>query len=137
MIEQYEFKLKPRNRGFHLITNEILSNIPSLPRKGLINIFIKHTSCALSINENADPDVRSDMAKIFDRLIKEREPFYEHIFEGDDDMPAHAKSSVIGTSISIPITGSNLNLGIWQGLYLCEFRNNGGGRNIVVTIIGE
>ena len=121
MIEQVEFTLKSRSRGFHLITEEIMSNLPSLPQKGLLNLFVKHTSCALSINENADPDVRVDMEAIFNRLVKEREPYYEHTLEGADDMPAHMKSTLTGVSLTIPITNGRLNLGTWQGIYLCEF----------------
>ena len=102
-----------------------------------MNIFIKHTSAALTINENADPDVQIDLAAILDRLVKEREPYYRHTDEGDDDMPAHAKASLIGPSLTIPITNSRLNLGTWQGIYLCEFRNYGGFRKLVVTITGE
>lgn len=135
MITQVEFTLKPRNSGFHIITKEILSSIPKLPETGLLNLFIKHTSAALSVNENADPDVRVDMKSIFNQLIKEREPYYLHTIEGDDDMPAHAKASIIGSSISIPITAYRLNLGIWQGIYLCEFRDYGSPRTIVATII--
>lgn len=135
MIKQKEFSLTARKRGCHLITNEILFNIEGiLPESGLLNIFVKHTSCALSINENADPDVRSDMSKIMDRLVKENEPFYDHTLEGPDDMPAHAKCSLMGVSITIPISGGRLNLGTWQGIYLCEFRNYGGERKIVATI---
>lgn len=135
MIKQKEFSLSARRRGCHLITSEILANVKDLlPESGLLNLFIKHTSCALSINENADPDVRSDMAKIMDRLVKENEPYYDHTLEGEDDMPAHAKSSLIGVSITIPISGGRLNLGTWQGIYLCEFRNYGGERKIVSTI---
>ncbi len=103
----------------------------------IINLFIKHTSAALSINENADPDVRIDMKSIFNRLVKEREPYYLHTMEGDDDMPAHAKSSIIGVSLTIPISNGRLNLGTWQGIYLCEFRDYGGPRKIVATIIGD
>jgi len=103
----------------------------------LLNLFIQHTSAALSINENADPDVRTDMESIFNHLVKEREPYYEHTFEGADDMPAHAKSSIIGPSLTIPISGGRLNLGTWQGIYLCEFRNYGGSRRVVATILGE
>lgn len=136
MIEQVEFTLKSRSRGFHLITEEIMSNLPSLPQKGLLNLFVKHTSCALSINENADPDVRADMEAIFNRLVKEREPYYEHTLEGADDMPAHMKSTLTGVSVTIPITNGRLNLGTWQGIYLCEFRNYGGSRKVVATIIG-
>lgn len=136
MIEQVEFTLKSRSRGFHLITEEIMSNLPSLPQKGLLNLFVKHTSCALSINENADPDVRVDMEAIFNRLVKEREPYYEHTLEGADDMPAHMKSTLTGVSLTIPITNGRLNLGTWQGIYLCEFRNCGGNRKVVATVIG-
>ncbi|MBR0361815.1 MAG: YjbQ family protein [Paraprevotella sp.] len=137
MTQQVEIILKARTRGFHLITREIAEQLPALPRIGLLNLFVKHTSCALSINENADPDVRSDMAKIYDRLVKENEPYYDHVFEGADDMPAHAKSSITGVSLSIPITNGRLNMGTWQGIYLCEFRDYGGSRKIVATIIGE
>ena len=136
MIEQVEFTLKSRSRGFHLMTEEIMSNLPSLPQKGLLNLFVKHTSCALSINENADPDVRVDMEAIFNRLVKEREPYYEHTLEGADDMPAHMKSTLTGVSLTIPITNGRLNLGTWQGIYLCEFRNYGGNRKVVATVIG-
>lgn len=137
MIEQKEFTLTPHCRGFHLITEEVLRQLPKLPQTGLLNLFIKHTSAALSINENADPDVQTDLTEIFNRLVREREPYYNHTCEGDDDMPAHAKSTLVGASVSIPITGGRLNMGIWQGIYLCEFRNRGGGRRIVATIIGE
>ena len=137
MWKQVEFELQSRRRGFHLITGEILRNLPPLPKVGLLHLFIKHTSAGLSINENADPDVRVDMESIFNHLIKEREPYYQHTLEGDDDMPAHAKSSIIGTSITIPITNGKVNLGTWQGIYLCEFRDYGGNRRIVATINGE
>ena len=137
MWKQIEITLAPRRRGCHLITAEIMSQLPELPKVGLMNIFIKHTSAALTINENADPDVQIDLAAIFDRLIKEREPYYRHTMEGDDDMPAHAKASLVGPSITIPISNGRLNLGTWQGIYLCEFRNFGGSRKIVVTITGE
>lgn len=137
MWQQIEFRLQERKRGFHLITGEILRNLPALPTVGMLNLFIKHTSAALSVNENADPDVRMDMESIFNRLIKEREPYYRHVLEGDDDMPAHAKSSIVGTSLTIPITNGKLNLGTWQGIYLCEFRDYGGARRIVATIAGE
>jgi secondary thiamine-phosphate synthase enzyme len=137
MIEQKEFTLKSRRRGFHLISDEIINNLPALPEKGLLHLFIKHTSAGLSINENADPDVQTDMNAIFDRLVKERELYYAHTLEGDDDMPAHAKSSIVGVSLTIPVTNRKLNLGIWQGIYLCEFRNRASGRNIVATVIGE
>lgn len=137
MFTQTEFRLKPRRRGFHLITNEVLANIPQLPQIGLLHLFIKHTSAALTLNENADPDVRTDMESIFNRLVREREPYYTHVLEGDDDMPAHAKCSIIGAELTIPITGGRLNLGTWQGIYLCEFRNYGGSRSIVATVCGE
>lgn len=137
MIHQISFSLKARQRGFHLVTEEVLRQLPALPKVGLLHLFIQHTSAALSINENADPDVRIDMESIFNRLVKENEPYYEHVFEGSDDMPAHAKSSIIGPQISIPITNGRLNLGTWQGIYLCEFRNYGGSRRVVATIIGE
>lgn len=135
-MRQVEFALSEKSRGFHLITNEVLSHLPSpLPQVGMLHLFVKHTSCGLSINENADPDVRSDMAKIFDRMIKEGETYYDHTLEGLDDMPAHAKSTVVGVSLSIPITNGRLNLGTWQGIYLCEFRNYGGRRRMVATIL--
>lgn len=137
MVRQTEFTLRPRGRGCHLITDEIVQNLPPLPETGLLHLFLQHTSAALTLNENADPDVRSDMTAIFDRLVREREPFYEHTLEGADDMPAHAKSTLAGVSITIPITRGRLNLGIWQGIWLCEFRNRGGGRRIVATVIGE
>lgn len=137
MWRQIEFALKPRRRGFHLVTGDIISHLPGLPQTGLLHLFVKHTSAALTINENADPDVRIDMGSIFDRLVKEGEPYYEHTMEGLDDMPAHAKASIIGPSVTIPITGGRLNLGIWQGIYLCEFRDCGGPRKIVATICGE
>lgn len=136
MIEQVEFTLKPRRRGFHLITEEVKSHLPELPEKGLLNLFVKHTSCALSINENYDPSVRSDMEQIYNRLVKENEPYYMHTEEGADDMPSHAKSSLTGVSVTIPVTGGRLNLGTWQGIYLCEFRDYGGPRRIVATVIG-
>lgn len=137
MWKQVEFELQSRRRGFHLITGEVLRNLPSLPRVGLLHLFIKHTSAGLSINENADPDVRVDMESIFNHLIKEREPYYQHTLEGNDDMPAHAKSSIIGTTVTVPITNGKLNLGTWQGIYLCEFRDYGGNRRVVATISGE
>lgn len=137
MWKQVEFDLQSRRRGFHLITGEILRNLPPLPEVGLLHLFIKHTSAGLSINENADPDVRMDMESIFNHLVKEREPYYQHTLEGNDDMPAHAKSSIIGTSVTIPITNGKLNFGTWQGIYLCEFRNYGGNRRMVATISGE
>ena len=137
MVRQTEFSLRPRSRGFHLVTDEILRHLPPLPETGLLHLFLQHTSAALTLNENADPDVRGDMAAIFDRLVREREPYYEHTLEGADDMPAHAKSTLAGASLTIPVTGGRLNLGMWQGIWLCEFRNRGGGRRIVATAIRE
>lgn len=137
MIQQTTFVLRARARGFHLVTDEIAGHLPQLPKVGLVNLFIQHTSAALSINENCDPDVRSDMEKIFNNLVKERESWYDHTLEGWDDMPAHAKSTMVGASLTIPVTDGRLNLGTWQGIYLCEFRNHGGGRHIVATVVGE
>lgn len=137
MIQQVEITLRPHARGFHLVTEEIVRQLPPLPQTGLLNLFIQHTSAALSINENCDPDVRDDMEQIFNRLIRERESWYTHTLEGWDDMPAHAKSTMIGVSLSVPVTRGQLNLGTWQGIYLCEFRNHGGPRRIVAIIIGE
>lgn len=137
MWKQIEIELMPRRRGCHLITQEILRQIGELPRVGLLNLFIRHTSAALAINENADPDVRVDLAAILDRLVKERESYYTHTFEGDDDMPAHAKASLIGCALTIPIKDGRLALGTWQGIYLCEFRNHGGPRSILATLNGE
>lgn len=136
---QKEFRLKPRPRGFHLITDEILQQLPELSRYriGLLNVLIKHTSASLTINENADPSVRKDFESFFNRAVPENEPYYVHNDEGSDDMPAHLKASLLGASINIPITDGHLNLGIWQGIYLCEHRNNGGSRNVVITINGE
>lgn len=135
MVQQSEFKLSPRPRGCHLITEEILRHLPRpLPDAGLLNIFVKHTSCALSINENADPDVRRDLSTILDHLVRENEPYYLHTMEGADDMPAHAKSSMFGVSLTVPVSHGRLNLGTWQGIYLCEFRDYGGARTIVTTI---
>ena len=135
MIQQVEFALAAKHRGCHLVTREIIDRLPKpLPKAGLLNLFVKHTSCALSINENVDPDVRSDMEKIMNHIVRENEPYYDHVLEGADDMPAHAKSSLFGVSLSIPITDGRLNLGTWQGIYLCEFRDYGGPRRIVATI---
>lgn len=135
MIQQVEFALAAKHRGCYLVTREIIDRLPKpLPKAGLLNLFVKHTSCALSINENADPDVRSDMEKIMNHIVRENEPYYDHVLEGADDMPAHAKSSLFGVSLSIPITDGRLNLGTWQGIYLCEFRDYGGPRRVVATI---
>ena len=135
MTQQIEFSLKAQRRGFHLITDEIMTHLPQLPKIGLLNLFIQHTSCALSICENWDSSVRSDMESIYNHLIPENQSYYEHTLEGADDMPAHAKSIITGASINIPITNGKLNLGTWQGIYLCEFRNHGGSRHVVATII--
>lgn len=135
MVTQVEFRLQAKTRGNHLITGEIIRHLPSpLPETGLLNIFVKHTSCGLNINENADPDVRRDLDNILDHLVPENEPYYCHTLEGSDDMPAHAKSSLVGVSLTIPITNGRLNLGTWQGIYLCEFRDYGGERKIVLTV---
>lgn len=135
-IIQKEFTLAPHRRGFHLVTDEVVRHLPPLPPTGLLHLFMKHTSAGLSINENADPDVQTDMESIFNRLVKEREPYYQHTCEGDDNMPAHAKCTLTGNSLTIPISNGRLNMGIWQGIYLCEFRNRASGRKIVATIIG-
>ncbi|WP_303849659.1 secondary thiamine-phosphate synthase enzyme YjbQ [Apibacter mensalis] len=135
MVSQIEIVLKERARGFHLITDEIINKLPPLPPIGILHLFIKHTSAGLAINENADPDVRFDLENIFNHLVKEGETYYTHIYEGEDDMPSHAKSILSGASVSIPITNGKLNLGTWQGLYLCEFRNRGGNRKLVATIL--
>ena len=134
MIQQIEFRLAAKRRGCHLITGDIMRQLPQLPAIGLLNVFVKHTSCGLTINENADPDVRTDLDNILDHLVPERQPYYEHVMEGDDDMPAHAKSSLMSVSLTIPITNHRLNLGTWQGIYLCEFRDYGGERTMVLTI---
>jgi len=135
MVFQTEITLQAFRKGCHLITREILQHLPVLPEKGLLHLFLKHTSAALTINENADPDVQTDLFEIFSRLVPENQSYYEHTLEGSDDMPAHAKSTLSGVSLLIPITNGHLNLGIWQGIYLCEFRNRGGNRTLVATII--
>jgi secondary thiamine-phosphate synthase enzyme len=139
MWKQLEIRLKTRKQGFHLITNEITEQLSSLinVQCGMLHLFIKHSSASLTINENADPTVRSDMEKHLNVIVPERAPYYEHTYEGDDDMPAHIKSSLLGVSINIPITKGQLNLGIWQGIYLGEHRIKGGSRTIVATIHGE
>ncbi len=135
MVIQKELELTPKRRGCHLVTREILSALPPLPETGMLNLFVKHTSCALSVNENADPDVRADMEAILNHLVPENQSYYRHVMEGADDMPAHAKSSLFGVSLNIPVTRGRLNLGTWQGIYLCEFRDYGGPRRIVATIM--
>ena len=134
MFQQYEIILPPFIRGFHLITVIIEKHLKNLPETGILHLFIKHVSAGISINENYDPTVRRDLENIFNHLIPENEPFYTHTLEGSDDMPSHVKSSLVGHSLTIPITNKRLNLGTWQGIYLCEFRNNGGNRKIVATI---
>lgn len=135
MVTQYELVLPSFRRGFHLITHHITDQLGKLPEKGILHVFIHHTSAGLMLNENADPSVRIDMAAIFDRLVPEREPYYTHTYEGDDDMPSHVKSVLSGVSLTIPISGHRLNLGTWQGIYLCEYRNRAGGRRITMTIL--
>ena len=135
MIQQIEFTLRAYPRGIHLITGEILNKLPQLPEAGIINLLIKHTSAALALNENADPDVRSDLRSIFDRMVPENAPYYLHTDEGPDDMPSHAKSVIVGSTLTLPVTRGRLNLGTWQGIYLCEFRDYGGARSIVATVM--
>ena len=134
MIWQQEISLPEYNRGFHLITTKILEHLGELPEKGLLHILIKHTSAGLTLNENADPSVRTDFNAFFNKYVPENEPYFTHTLEGSDDMPAHIKSSVLGPSLTIPITNGMLNLGTWQGIYLCEFRNYGGSRKLVLTV---
>lgn len=133
MITQKEFKIQARTRGYHLITKEIENQL-DLPDKGILNLFIQHTSAGLTINENADPSVRIDFEQIFNKLVPENQSYYTHTMEGPDDMPAHIKSSLVGVSLNIPIKNHRLALGTWQGIYLCEFRNYGGARKILATI---
>ena len=135
MTQQLEFILSPKRRGFHLVTSEIMQQLPDLPKAGILHLFVKHTSCGLTINENADPSVRVDFESIINKLVPELQPYYTHTLEGADDMPAHVKSSLVGTSVSIPITNHRLNLGTWQGIYFCEFRDYGGERELLATII--
>ncbi len=134
MTDQLEIQLPNFSRGYHLITHIIEDQLPVLPDKGMINIFIQHTSAGLTINENADPSVRTDFETVFNKLVPENDPSYIHTMEGADDMPAHIKTSLTGNSITIPITNNRMNLGIWQGIYLCEFRNRGGRRKLLITI---
>jgi secondary thiamine-phosphate synthase enzyme len=137
--KQKEISLAPKARGFHLVTSEILSQVPEIQefRVGLAHFFIQHTSASLSLNENADPTVRRDMESHFNEMVPENASYYVHRVEGPDDMPAHVKASLIGSSVTVPITGGRLNLGIWQGIYLCEHRNRAGGRRIVATLCGK
>ncbi len=133
-IWQKEIELPPFSRGFHLIDDIIMSEIDTIPPTGILNLFIKHTSAALSINENADPSVRIDFESSLNHIVKENEAFYTHVYEGSDDMPAHIKASLIGSSVNIPISNGQLNVGTWQGIYLCEFRNYATSRRIVISI---
>ena len=138
MKSQVEFSLGEKPRGFHLITDEVIQNLKEkglvFPDAGVLHLFVKHCSCGLAINENYDPSVRTDLENIFNNVVPENQSFYTHVLEGSDDMPSHAKSIMTGASIQIPITDGHLNLGTWQGIYLCEFRNHGGSRKIVATI---
>ena len=135
---QKEIVLKPRARGFHLVTDEIVRSLPELAqiRIGVAHLFIQHTSASLCINENADPTVRTDLEHSFNELAPENAPYYVHTTEGPDDMPAHIKAALIGTSVSVPVTNGRLNLGTWQGIYLCEHRDRGGSRRVIATISG-
>ncbi len=136
---QKEITLNPKPRGFHLITDEVLNGIPEIKEIsiGTMQVFIKHTSASLTINEDADPSVRTDFESHFNQLVPENQPYYRHTIEGSDDIPAHLKSSILGFSLNIPITNGRLNLGTWQGIYLCEHRNRGSARKLVVSVQGE
>ena len=136
---QKTITLSPRSRGFHIITHDVLKNIPELKdlKTGILQLFIKHTSASLTINENADPTVRIDFESHFNMLAPENQSYYQHTFEGSDDMPAHLKASILGSSVQIPITDGKLNMGTWQGIYLCEHRNHAGSRKLVLTVCGE
>lgn len=137
-VVQREVTLKPRRRGFHLVTREVEEAMPELEsiEQGVAHMLIKHTSASLTLNENASPEVRGDFESIFDHLVPEDEPYYRHTLEGSDDMPAHAKASILGFNLTIPISGGRFNLGTWQGIYLCEHRNHGGSRRLVITAFG-
>ena len=134
MIHQKEITLPRFRRGYHLITSQIVENLHDLPEKGLLHILVKHTSAGITLNENADPTVRTDFEGFINKMIPENDPVYVHTYEGIDDMPAHLKSSVIGAEVTIPITKHQLNLGTWQGVYFCEFRDYGGARRLVLTV---
>ncbi|MDX1479239.1 MAG: secondary thiamine-phosphate synthase enzyme YjbQ [Saprospiraceae bacterium] len=134
MIIQHALSVGPFARGYHLITRDILSALGELPEQGVLHLFVQHTSAGLTINENADPDVRVDFETFFNRIAPEHLPGIVHTIEGPDDMPAHIKASLVGSSVSIPITEHRLNLGTWQGIYFCEFRDRGGVRRLVATI---
>lgn len=139
MWHQSKITLSPKSRGYHIITDEVLSKVPEIKniKTGVAHIFIQHTSASLTINENADPSVRQDFLSHFKRMVPEDTSLYKHTLEGPDDMTSHIKSSLLGSSLNIPITNGKLNLGTWQGIYLCEHRNNGGSRKLVVTLHGE
>jgi secondary thiamine-phosphate synthase enzyme len=139
VFEQVSIRLKPRPRGFHLVTSEIVAALPQLSRckVGVAHVFIQHTSASLTINENADPDVRADMERWFDHAVPENAPYIVHTAEGPDDMPAHMKASLLGSSVSVPVRDGRLALGTWQGIYLGEHRDSGGSRTVVVTLMGE
>ncbi len=134
MIQQFEITLPTFKRGYHLITSLIEKHLTSLPEKGLLHILVKHTSAGITLNENADPSVRTDFESFINKMIPENDPVYIHTYEGADDMPGHLKSSVIGAELTIPVTNYRLNLGTWQGIYFCEFRNYGGSRKLTITI---
>lgn len=136
---QKEIRLSPRRRGFHLITREIMEQLPELEncRVGLAHVFIQHTSASLTINENADPTVRQDFETHFNHMVPEDATYYRHTYEGSDDMTSHIKSSILGSSVTVPVRNGRFNLGTWQGIYLCEHRNHGGSRRLVVTLHGE
>ena len=138
-FHQREIRISAKPRGFHLITHDVVSSFPELAqiKKGVLQIFIKHTSASLTINEDADPTVRTDFESHFNMLVPENQSYYQHTFEGPDDMPAHLKASLLDSSVSIPITDGKLNLGTWQGIYLCEHRDRGSARKLVATIHGE
>jgi secondary thiamine-phosphate synthase enzyme len=137
-VFQKEISLNSYRRGFHLITGEILNQFPEIGeiKNGILHVFIKHTSASLTLNENADPTVRLDFESHFNKMVPENMSYYQHDYEGDDDMPAHIKSSLLGSSVTIPVTNGRLNGGTWQGIYLCEHRNNGGSRKLVLTVYG-
>jgi secondary thiamine-phosphate synthase enzyme len=139
MWVQREIRLRPRPRGFHLVTREVLEGIPEVRdlRVGLLHVFIRHTSASLTLNENASPDVRDDFEAYFNAVVPEDAPYWTHTIEGPDDMPAHIKASVPGPSLSLPVAGGRLALGTWQGIYLCEHREHGGPRSLVATLSGE
>ncbi|SEC11930.1 secondary thiamine-phosphate synthase enzyme [Maribacter dokdonensis] len=136
---QRQFSLPPHQRGFHIITSLILERLPEIQEidVGMLQVFIKHTSASLTINENADPTVREDFESYINRFVPENEPYYKHNYEGSDDMPAHIKASLMGSSVQVPVSNGKLNMGIWQGIYLCEHRNYASGRNIVLTLWGS